>query len=39
MGNGPIIFQNTHVKSYYHYIKNADISYSKTVNDLAEIRR
>ena len=35
-GNGPVTFQNTHVKPYYRHTEDTDISYLETINDLAE---
>lgn len=36
MGNISVTFWNTHVKPYYYYTKDTNISYPKTANNLAK---
>lgn len=35
-GNGPVTFQNTHMKPYHCHTEDIDISYLETTNDLTE---
>lgn len=36
IGNGPVTFRNTHIKSYHCHTEEIDINYPQTTNDIAQ---